>query len=187
MAEFSSYDPDHVEVSGEIIASFLAAFPDDLRHFGVEVLAKHNIQDPSPGTFYRAQPFLDSLKEVGTRLGRNVMNRIGERTALQVRLPPNVNSLKTALEGLDDAYHSKYRGGEIGHWTYQEEESKSGVTYGKMISTNHYCCAFDRGVLEGFAKRFRPEGISDVLVRHDDNEPCRKNGASSCTYIISWG
>ncbi len=56
-----------------------------------------------------------------------------------------------------------------------------------MVSTNHYCCAFDRGVPEGFANRFRPDGITDVVVRHDDSQPCRKDGADSCTYILTWG
>lgn len=186
MAEFTSYEPERVEVSGEVIESFVLGIPDDLRQFGLSLLQAHGILEPDLAGFYRAQPFLEAMREVGQRMGRNMMNRIGERVALRVKLPPEWNRLEAALEGLDRGYHSKYRGGKIGNWKYLHQGSVGGLTRGTMISTNHYCCAFDRGVLEGFAKRFRPDGITDVVVRHDDSQLCRRNGADSCTYVITW-
>ncbi len=187
MAEFSSYEPERVEVTGEVIESFVAAFPADIRDFGPAVLDKHGIRDPDPKRFYKAQPFLEAMRDVAHRIGRNMMTRIGQQIAMRVELPPAWDSLEAALGSLDKAYHSKYRGGEIGRWTYHHHGNDGGLMRGTMISTNHYCCAFDRGVLEGFAKRFRPMGITDALVRHDDSQPCRKNGADSCTYVITWG
>ncbi len=187
MAEFSSYEPEKVEVLGEVIESFILAFPEKVRDFGLAALEKHGICDIDPNAYYKAQPFLLALRDIAQDVGRNWMTRIGERIALRVELPPQWGTLRAALEGLDKAYHSKYRGGEIGNWTYLHEGVSGGLTRGTMISRNHYCCAFDRGVLEGFAKRFRPDGVTDVLVRHDDSQPCRKNGADSCTYIVSWG
>jgi hypothetical protein len=187
MAEFTSYEPEKVEVMGEVINSFVMAFPAELREFGRAALDDRGLGDVDGSRFYRAQPFLDALKEVALRVGRNMMMRIGEGIALSVALPPELNNLQGALKSLDRAYHSKYRGGHIGNWKYREEGMSGGLMHGGMISTNHYCCAFDRGVLEGFAKRFRPPGVTDVLVRHEDSEPCRKMGADSCTYVISWG
>lgn len=187
MAEFSSYEPERVEVVGEVIESFALGFPDDIRQFGMAVLDKHGIRQVQTSRFYKAQPFLDAMKEVAQRLGRNWMTRIGERIALSVTLPPEWNTLRAAFEGLNTAYHSKYRGGEIGDWSYHHEGITAGLFRGIMVSTNHYCCAFDRGVMEGFAKRFRTTGITDVVVRHDDSQPCRKRGADSCAYVISWG
>ncbi len=186
MAEFTSYDSKRVEVLGEVIESFALAIPDDLQNFGIAALKTFGIQDADPAGFYQAQPFLDAMRSIAERMGRNMMTRIGERIALRVNLPPEWNRLEAALEGLDRGYHSKYRGGEIGHWQYVHQGGVGGLTRGTMISTNHYCCAFDRGVLEGFAKRFRPDGITDVVVRHDDSQPCRRNGADSCTYVVTW-
>lgn len=186
MAEFTSYDPERIEVLGEVIESFALAIPDDLRHFGLAALERCGIRDTAPGGYYRAQPFLDAMRNIAQRMGRNMMTRIGERIALRVNLPQEWHLLETALDGLDKGYHSKYRGGEIGHWQYHHQGRVGGLTRGTMVSTNHYCCAFDRGVLEGFARRFRPEGITDVVVRHDEQQPCRRNGGNSCTYIITW-
>jgi hypothetical protein len=187
MAEFTSYEPDVVEVMGEVINSFAMAFPEELRDFGRAALDRHGLRDAAANRFYQAQTFLGALREVTQRAGRNMMTRIGEGIALRVALPPEWDNLEAALAGLDRAYHSKYRGGKIGNWSYQHEGTRGGLVHGRMVSTNHYCCAFDRGVLEGFAKRFRPTGITDVLVRHEDSEPCRKMGGDSCTYVISWG
>ena len=187
MAEFSSYEPERIEVIGEVIESFVLGFPEDIRDFGLAVLDKHGMSDLDPVRFYKAQPFLQAMRDVAVRIGRNMMSRIGEQIALRVELPSTWSSLEIALEGLDKAYHSKYRGGEIGNWKYLHQGQVGGLTRGAMVSTNHYCCAFDRGVLEGFTKRFSPTGISDALVRHDESQPCRKNGGDSCTYVITWG
>jgi hypothetical protein len=187
MAEFSSYEPERVEVVGEVIESFVLGFPESIRDFGLTALDKHGIRDLDPNRFYMAQPFLNAMRDVAHRIGRNMMTRIGEQIATRVELPPAWDSLEAALGGLDKAYHSKYNSAEIGNWKYLHHGRVGGLARGTMVSTNHYCCTFDRGVLEGFAKRFRPTGITDALVRHDDAQPCRKNGADSCTYIITWG
>ncbi len=187
MAEFTSYNPATVRVIGEIIESFMLGFPEHIRQLGLIVLEKYGIRAVDPNRFYNAQPFLDAMKEMAQRFGRTWMARIGEQMAMRVELPTGRHSLEAAFRGLDKVYHSKYCGGEIGNWTYRHEGVSQGIQRGRMTSTNHYCCAFDRGTLEGFAKRFKPFGINDALVRHDDTQPCRKNGADSCTYIISWG
>jgi predicted hydrocarbon binding protein len=187
MAEFQSYAPDSVEVLGEVIESFVLAFPQEIRSFGLQTLERHGISEIKPDQYYHAQSFLGAMKEIADNTGRNMMTRIGERIALRVQMPDGFDSLQSALEGLDKAYHSKYRGGPIGHWTYTHHGQIDNLTKGVMVSGNHYCCAFDRGVLEGFAKRFRPGNITDALVRHDDASPCRKHGADTCSYIITWG
>lgn len=187
MAEFSSYEPGRVEVVGEVIQSFVLAFPEDIRDVGMAALAKHGISELESGRFYMAQPFLNAMRDVAERISRNMMTRIGEQISLRVELPPAWSSLEAALGGLDQGYHSKYRGGEIGHWKYEHQGQVNGLTRGLMISSNHYCCEFDRGVLEGFAKRFRPTGITDAVVRHDDSHPCRKHGGDTCAYVITWG
>lgn len=187
MAEFSSYEPERVEVIGEVIQSFVMSFPEEMHDLGTAVLGEYGIGPVDPGRFYMAQPFLNAMRDVVQRIGRGMMTRVGEQIAMRVELPAHWDSLESALGGLDEAYHSKYRGGEIGNWKYVHGGQVGGLTRVTMISSNHYCCAFDRGVLEGFAKRFRPAGIADAVVRHEDSQPCRKNGADSCTYVISWG
>ncbi|MFH0821445.1 MAG: hypothetical protein V2B18_01750 [Pseudomonadota bacterium] len=186
MAEFTSYERERVEVLGEVLESFVLGCPEDLHDFCLSVFDANGISGIDPNKFYKAQQFLNAMKDIGQRTGRNMLTRIGERIAMRVKLPTGLDGLDAVFDGLNRGYHSKYRGGEIGHWKYEPQGLVGGLNRGIMVSTNHYCCAFDRGVLEGLAKRFRPDGITDVVVRHDDSQPCRKDGSDSCTYVISW-
>lgn len=69
----------------------------------------------------------------------------------------------------------------IGHYVF----SKPGDREAKMVCQNPYPCDFDRGIIEGMARKFRPTG-STVQIAHNDAAPCRKKGAQSCEYIIKW-
>ena len=133
MAEFTSYEPERVEVLGEVIESFVLGLPEDLRDFGLTVFGTHGLRDIDPKQFYRAELFLDAMRNFAQRMGRNMMTRIGERIALRVKLPPRWDRLEVALGGLDQGYHSKYRGGEIGHWEYLHQGQVGGLTRGIMI------------------------------------------------------
>jgi hypothetical protein len=127
------------------------------------------------------------MKEISERLGPHVLGRIGEQISAHAVLPPEISALETCFEAIDTAFHMNHRGGEIGHYNYSYQGVEHGLKRARMACPNPYPCSFDGGVLEGFAKRFRPADCEDVLVRHDDSQPCRKQGAESCTYVISWG
>ncbi len=84
---------------GEVIEALVQAFPEDLRQIGLVVLQNHGIRDADLAGFYQAQPFLDAMRDVAQRMGRNMMTRIGERIALRVKLPPKWDCLEAALGG----------------------------------------------------------------------------------------
>jgi hypothetical protein len=67
----------------------------------------------------------------------------------------------------------------IGHYGYEEIPGKKLII---SVCNNPYPCAFDRGILAAMAQRFELSSS----VAHDNAKPCRKNGADSCTYMISW-
>jgi len=85
------------------------------------------------------------------------------------------------LASIDVAYHMNHRGGEIGPYDFE----KTGDRSGKMICPNPYPCDFDMGIIAAVANKFAPEGTF-VTVKQDDSQPCRNEGADSCTYLISW-
>ena len=74
-----------------------------------------------------------------------------------------------------------HRGGEIGHYNHKSY----GPNKATIECANPYPCDFDRGIIEAMATRFKPNGAI-VKVQHDASKPCRKNGADSCTYQVSW-
>ena len=185
MAQFKSFTPG-VEVRGEVIQAFVAGFPPEVKKNGLQILEKHGIHDAGEGEFCPLQSLLDAMQEISDRYSRQMLYRIGTQIAHNAKLPPGLDSLETCLQSIDVAYHMNHRGGDIGEYIFTDLGEEGGLRKAKMVCANPYPCAFDRGVVEGFASRFKPPGCRDVLVREDESQPCRRNGAESCTYIISW-
>ncbi len=186
MAEYTSFEPG-VEVLGDVLSAFVAGFPPEFRESGLAILAKHGIGAPRPGEFYPLQSFLNAMKEIGENYSDQMLFRVGQQIALYAKLPPEIDSLEKSLASIDVAYHMNHRAGNIGQYGYAREHTSShAMNKAKMVCANPYPCAFDRGVIEGFAQRFKPPQCLDVVVRHDDSQPCRRHGGDSCTYIIAW-
>lgn len=186
MAEFKSFEPD-VEVSGEVVAAFVAGFPREVQQSGLGILTRHGIPHPKSGEFYPLQKLLDAMKEIGDIYSQEMLYRVGKEIALHAKLPPDINSLEKCLASIDIAYHMNHRAGNIGNYNFSRPEGLSnGMNRAVMVCPNPYPCAFDLGCIEGFAERFKPPQCIDVVVRHDDSKPCRRNGGDACTFVISW-
>lgn len=185
MSEYESYDPQ-VRVSGEVIQAFINGFPAEARNLGIAILAEHGIDNPKSGEFYSLQSLFDSMKEVDKKFSRQMLYRIGYNIATNAILPSEIHSMEVALAGVDVAYHMNHTGGHIGNYVFTRLTSENGVEKARMVCHNPYSCSFDWGVIEGFAKRFKPEGCVDILVRHDETAGCRTKGQEECAYLISW-
>jgi hypothetical protein len=107
---------------------------------------------------------------------------IGVKIPEIAKLPPDNGNIEKALGAIDVAYHMNHRKGEIGHYGFQ----MSGPRSATMLCRNPYSCDFDRGIMESMARRFKPTESVLVKVRHDDHASCRKKGADSCTYHVTW-
>ena len=104
----------------------------------------------------------------------------------------NITSIEESLKSIDIAYHMNHRNAQgqilydngmlldgIGHYYYFKPSSENKII---MNCRNPYQCDFDRGIISAQALRFEPNAI----IKHDDTKECRKLGAESCTYIITW-
>jgi hypothetical protein len=169
------------------VATFVAGFPSGTEKIGIGILEKRGIVDVKPESWYPLQPFLDAMKDISDKLGAHILTRVGEQIATHAKLPPGLDSLEECLAKMDDAFHMNHRGGDIGHYRYAEGEHMPGLKRAVMVCENPYPCSFDQGLFEGFAKRLLPGTAAGVVVRHDEAQPCRKHGADSCTFLISWG
>jgi len=185
LAEFKSFVPG-VEVAGEAVRAFSEGFSAEVRTIGQDILVRHGINDPRPGTFYRLQSFLDAMKEISESFGSHMLFRIGYEIARNAKLPPGLDVLENCLAAIDTAYHMNHRNGSIGSYTMVTQPGGRFMNVTAIVCANPYPCSFDWGVIEGFSQRFKPPGSVDIVVRHDDTKPCRKNGAESCTYLVSW-
>lgn len=176
--QFKAYS-ELAEVNGETaytVIDGLGVFKDK----AITILERNGIVDPKSGMWFNQQNWLNSLKDISDNFGDRILYSIGLSIPIHSIFPPGIDEIEEALAAVDSAYHGNHRNGEIGHYLFEKTGDKSG----KMICENPYPCVFDLGIIDALVKKFLKNGTS--VVRHDNNSPCRKNGAESCTYLISW-
>jgi hypothetical protein len=180
MAQFRAF-AQGVEVNGETVYSIVDGMG-SFKHTALSVLSENGIKDPKPGQWYSQQKWLDAFRNIAETIGPSTLFSIGLKIPENAQFPPEIDSIEKALSAIDVAYHMNHQGGEIGHYKF----ISIGIRSGKMVCENPYPCDFDRGLIEAMARRFKQKDAVRVKVEHDDKAPCRKRGANSCTYKISW-
>ena len=184
----------NAEVNGETVNSIVDGMG-TFKAKAIEILSKNGIKDPKPGMWYSQQNWLNAFKEISTTIGSNTLYAIGLKIPENAKFPPQIDSIEKGLGAIDMAFHMNHRiNGKvlfdpqtgtihegIGHYIFE----KTGEKEAKMTCPNSYPCDFDRGIIDGMARKFKPAGAL-VQVLHNDAAPCRKKGAESCEYKIKW-
>lgn len=189
-----------IEASGASIGAFVQAFKlfpsvvlKRLTKYGVgKVVGRHDIE-VDPNAWYPQESWLAAWEEIANEVGPRACYQIGRQLPKHAVFPPTVTDIYSGIASVDVAYHLNHR--KYGKVMFDMATGKkmSGIgNYGyqpvpgerKIISAcdNPYPCDFDRGILTEIATRFERM----ARVNHDDQAPCRKNGANACTYVISW-
>jgi hypothetical protein len=183
MAEYKAASP-RMEIIGGMIVSVWAAFPDSFQKLLKGVLQKHGVADINPQEWYLLQPTLDALKEIEGKYGHSIMSQVGEQAASRAPFPPGVESFKDCIAGLNVAIKNMHRGGSPGGYAVEEEPGEGYIRY-RVTASTPFPCSLTRGYLEALARRFAPSDATDIITTHDETLPCRRNGADTCTYVIS--
>lgn len=184
MTEYKLSFPN-VEILGSMVYSLWAAFPESFQGLIKKILLKHEVAEVDPSKWYPLQPILDSLKEIESAYGHQLLTQVGEQAALRAPVPPEVDSLKKCLSALNATVSNFHRGGDVGGYSFKEETGAGGLVRYVVTVSTPYPCSLTRGYLEGFSRRFGKGDKQEVLVRHDDSGSCRREGAQTCTYIIT--
>lgn len=179
MAQFEAFAPN-VEVNGETIRSVVEGMG-IAKELGLKFLSDEGIEDPQPGQWYSQQAWLNVFRTITERIGQGTLFAIGKAIPENAQWPPEVDTIEKALASVDVAYHMNHRGGEIGHYQFEQ----TGPDSGKMICHNPYPSEFDRGIITAVVRKFAPQGTLPV-VKLDETAPTRKQGANSCTFLITW-
>ena len=181
MAEYVAFSPQ-AQVAGRVILSTFDAIGPDSAPF----LTKHHLIELNPDRLYSQQTFLDALREIATRKAGDFLDMVavGMRVAERSVFPPTVDGVEAALLALDVAYQKNNPGPEqsqSGRYHIQ----KVGERQIDVIAENPFPCDMVYGVLYGTVRRFKAAGPV-YYIYHDNGQPCRKNGALTCTYHIVW-
>jgi len=178
MTQFVAFDRN-VEVNGTTILSVVAG----LGETAIPILAAHGLGNLQPDEWYPQQAWLDAFKKIATGTVNSMFDLVGIGMAIPENaiFPAEIDSIVSALRSIDVAYHMNHRGGEIGHY----QSTIVSLNQVDLLCQNPYPCDFDYGIVYSMARRFCPDGMR-ISVQHDDKTPCRKKGAESCTYHVSW-
>ncbi len=177
MTQFQVFE-NGVQVNGVSVLVIVKG----MEHFkkkALQILEENGIKNPKPVEWYLQQSLLNAFKAISEDIGPHALYAIGTKVPENAEFPPDINSLEKALESIDTAYHMNHRGGKIGN--YNLHKSPDGAF--QLTCNNPYPCEFDRGIIEGIARKFTPKWHY-LIVKHDDSAPCRDKGDESCTYLI---
>jgi len=180
MSQFRAFSPN-LKVNGESVLVILKGMG-TFKIYAEKILAERGLTSPQAGKWYSKQAFLDAFQLISEKLGPHTMFVIGKEIPNNSLFPPQIQSVEGALSMLDKAYHMNHMGGDIGYYRFK----KTGVKEGVMECKNPYPCDFDRGLIEGTAKKFKSKDDGFIRVIHDNSGPCRKRGEDSCLYHIHW-
>jgi len=183
MAQFKAFDPN-VEVNGQTVLTILNAVNDGFKANIVWIMKQHSLSDIEPKKWYSQQDWLDSLQDISDKIGYHTLFSIGKGIPENSIFPKEINNLKTALAGIDIAYHMNHRGGEIGFYKLTVFDSVHHSA--EMECKNPYPCHFDRGIISAIARKFKPETSLGISVELDKSRPERSEGADSSYYLIRW-
>jgi predicted hydrocarbon binding protein len=176
---FKANSPN-AEVSGKNIRSYLSGMG-AFEMIGRSIMGKYGIdEDPAADKWYSHQQFLDAIKEVSSRTGMHTMHMIGMRIAENVALPQEINDIEKAIKNVGPAYRQVHRNDSVSDKVVTKLDERKF----QVVINTPYPCEFDTGYLRGMCKRFLKE--TPLQIAHDETKPCRKDGADSCTYIITW-
>jgi len=197
--QFKAFEPG-IEVSG---ASLVAVVDGFRRYPSVarKHLVKHGLVKAEPGrqpqidptAWYPQDAWLATCEGIVNEVGVNSLYAVGKSIPANGVFPPHVTDIYSALALLDIAYHLNHRKhGDvmfnpetgkmlegIGHYGHQALPDERKII---CVCENPYPCDLDRGIITAMAMLFEPH----ARTVHDDSAPCRKTGADTCTYVVSW-
>lgn len=160
---------------------------------GIGTADKNGVAVIDPKAWYSQRAWLRAFEKIAAHMGDSVLLGIGKAIPRNAIFPDDIRDIHAAIRSIDIAYHINHRKQGrplfdpatgrmtegIGHHGYSAVPGQKKII---SVCENPYPCAFDRGIVQAMAERFEPNAITE----HDDTQPCRKRGANSCTYVVTW-
>lgn len=164
-----------------------------LLHLGIGVRTPEGRVVIERDAWYPQSAWLKSFSLIAEDIGEAMLEQIGARIPDNAVFPPTAPDLDGGIRSIDVAYHMNHRvdgqvmydpatGGMlegIGSYGYQRDSGERRIV---SVCRNPYPCSFDLGLIGAVARRFE----ASAQVTHDPTRPCRRRGAESCTYLITW-
>jgi hypothetical protein len=194
---FRIFEPG-IEIKGQPVHAIVEAF-ESFRHAVTGILVDEGIGEFDASGAFRLDPegwisqdaWMRSVARIAATSGHASLFKIGQKVPENVDFPPWVVDIRSGIRSLDIAYHLNHRKNGvvmfsvetgamlegIGHYGYAPGEREI-----VSVCNTPYPCELDHGIITAMAQRFE----AHARVEHDESRPCRKQGANSCTYVVTW-
>jgi hypothetical protein len=196
--QFKPFEPG-IENSGESVGAIIDGFrkfPTIIQKYLTKydfIRPNQSVSDVDRTRWYPQESWLRAFEAIAAEVGVNSLYGVGRAIPENAPFPPHINDVRSALCSLDVAYHMNHRKNGvvmfdpqtgmmlegIGHMVASPVENENRAV---IVCETPYTCDFERGIVSGLANRFDPS----AKTAHDNNAPCRKKGANSCTYVVWW-
>lgn len=184
MAQFQAFGED-VKVQAGGLMALVNGLSDNFKSRILEIAEDAGYSLDNPEALIDWQTALDMYQEIYDMVGETTLYSMGKGIPEMVPLPPQIDSLEKVLFSINEAYKMSHHGDEIGH--YKVLEFSNDDRKAVIEAYNPYPGAFDRGMITGFARRFKPETSAGVEVEVDTTVPSRENDdADKSIYVVTW-
>ena len=120
-----------------------------------EFMTRHGLGTISVDDWYPMQSYLSMLQDVRDELGEESLYSLGRAIPYVIDVDPALlRNVETVLEGVNIAYYSVHKGGDLG--SYKVE--KIGMDCYHMICNTPYDHTLDHGILVSFIERAKARG-----------------------------
>ena len=169
--------PEEAEVDGRSVRWFLEGVErssEPARAAAETALAERGAGSPDDGEWYPFAALLAAVEAVGESAGGEALAAAGRHCG--ATLSPGGATVPEVLGALEDAYRRHHRGAAGGYAFRQ-----IGPQDGRVECATPYPCVFDRAVVARVA-----ESAADGVVCLSEASTCRADGATRCTYELTW-
>lgn len=174
---YLSFDPT-AEINGDSVGAVVAGI--FVPALGQELLARQGLPaTPQPGQWYPMQAWLNLLAEAEDRLGALTLYQTGVLMVDHGVFPTGMPSLLSALQALDGVCRANVRGHDMGHYRVEE----AGARRLLMHRRTPHPPEFERGVVTGLARRYKPAEAVRLLVEVHLGAVAT---AYETTFLITW-
>jgi hypothetical protein len=135
-----------------------------------------NVENASPEQYVPVQRWLDAMRHLQQELGTFVLRQVGNNVLDNAMIPPELNSVESMLEALDNIYYLNHRG-NVGHYHVTRDPDGS-IT---VRCETPYPRQFERGLIEGIARHPKLTHGKRYAVQYADGKPGTKH---SCTLTV---
>jgi hypothetical protein len=154
-----------------------------LKKIAIRALKSNDMSYRRPLEWCPPLAWLEILKQMAEVIDSQTLFQIGKKMLETAIFPPQIKTIEEALSSMDMAYYMNHQSQEeIGHYHFIHIDDQSA----KMVCTTPYSCELERGMINAVCQKFKSKEVAFVIVEHADKFPCRRKGADSCTYLVSW-